>query len=130
MESFKKKFVKSQHSVSRFCHLTRFFYCFFIIFLQKLWRSLKLSRPGTILGSPLTYSWETSKPFWKQRALSFKVSVTSIVEFQRSWTKAELLREGIIFLIQLFARAILLMKKLEIEKTKPTFIIPVLKVEY
>ena len=44
--------------------------------------------------------------------------------------KAELLQEGIIFLIHLFARAILLMKKLEIEKTKPTFIISVLKVEY
>ena len=34
--------------------------------------------------------------------------------------KAELLREGIIFLIHLFARAILLMKKLKIEKTKAT----------
>ena len=33
-------------------------------------------------------------------------------------------------LIHIFARAILLMKKLEIEKTKPTFIILVLKVEY
>ena len=33
-------------------------------------------------------------------------------------------------LIHIFARAILLMKKLEIEKTKPTFIITVLKVEY
>ena len=44
--------------------------------------------------------------------------------------KAELLREGVIFLIHLFARAILLMKKLEIKKTKPTFIISVLKVEY
>ena len=34
--------------------------------------------------------------------------------------KAELLREGIIFLIHLFARAILLMKKLKIEETKAT----------
>ena len=33
-------------------------------------------------------------------------------------------------LIHIFARAILLMKKLEIAKTKPTFIISVLKVEY
>ena len=32
-------------------------------------------------------------------------------------------------LIHIFARAILLMKKLEIEKTKPSFIISVLKVE-
>ena len=34
--------------------------------------------------------------------------------------KAELLREGIIFLIHLFARAILSMKKLKIEETKAT----------
>ena len=44
-------------------------------------------------------------------------------------TKAELLQEGIFFLLQLFAREVLVMKKLEIEKTKPTFIISVLKVE-
>ena len=42
-------------------------------------------------------------------------------------TKAKLLQ---LKLIHIFARAILLMKKLEIEKTKPTFIISVLKVEY
>ena len=47
-----------------------------------------------------------------------------------SSTKAELLQEGIFFLIHLFARDVLVMKKLEIEKTKPTFIISVLKVEY
>ena len=35
-------------------------------------------------------------------------------------TKAELLQEGIILLIHLFARAILLMKKLKIEETKAT----------
>jgi hypothetical protein len=34
--------------------------------------------------------------------------------------KAELLQEGIIFLIHLFARVILLMKKLKIEETKFT----------
>ena len=44
--------------------------------------------------------------------------------------KAKLQKEGIFFLVHLFARDILLMKKLEIEKTKPTFIISVLKVEY
>ena len=32
--------------------------------------------------------------------------------------------------MHLFARELFLMKKLEIEKTKPTFIISVLKVEY
>ena len=41
--------------------------------------------------------------------------------------KAKLLQ---LKLIQIFARAILLMKKLEIKKTKPTFIISVLKVDY
>ena len=44
--------------------------------------------------------------------------------------KAELLQEGIFFLIQLFARAVLVMKKWDIKKTKPTFILSVLKVEY
>ena len=44
--------------------------------------------------------------------------------------KAELLQEDIFFLIHLFAIDILVMKKLEIEKTKPIFIISVLKVEY
>ena len=34
------------------------------------------------------------------------------------------------FLIHLFARDILVMKKLEIEKTKPTFMMSVLKTEY
>ena len=43
--------------------------------------------------------------------------------------KAELLQEGIFFLLHLFARDVLVMKKLEIEKTKPTFIISVLKVD-
>ena len=45
-------------------------------------------------------------------------------------TKAELLQEGIFFLIHYFARDVLAVKKLEIEKTKPTLIISVLKVEY
>jgi hypothetical protein len=40
------------------------------------------------------------------------------------------MQEGIFSLIHLFARHVLVMKKLEIEKTKPTFIISVLKVEY
>ena len=35
--------------------------------------------------------------------------------------KAELLRESIIFLIRLFARAILLLKTLKIEETKATY---------
>ena len=42
-------------------------------------------------------------------------------------TKAELLE---LKPIHLFARELFLMKKLEIEKTKPTFIISVSKVEY
>ena len=47
-----------------------------------------------------------------------------------SSSKAELLQEGIFFHIHLFAREVLVMKKLGIEKTKTTFIISVLKVEY
>jgi hypothetical protein len=45
-------------------------------------------------------------------------------------SKAELLQEGIFFLIHLFVRDVLVMKKLEIEKTKPTLNISVLKVDY
>ena len=51
-----------------------------------------------------------------------------IIQFHQ--TKAKLLQVGIFLLIQLFAGAILLLKKLKVEKTKPTFIISVLKVEY
>jgi ABC-type iron transport system FetAB permease component len=46
--------------------------------------------------------------------------------FQLDNTKAKLLQ---LKLIHIFARATLLMKKLKIEKTKPTFIISVLKVD-
>ena len=57
------------------------------------------------------------------------------MRFFRCWLKqnkstAELLQEGIFFLIYLFVRDVLVIKKLEIEKTKPNFIISVLKVEY
>jgi hypothetical protein len=44
--------------------------------------------------------------------------------------KAELLQEGIFFFIHIFARDVLVIKRMEIEKTKPIFIISVLKVEY
>ena len=46
---------------------------------------------------------------------------------ESSSIKAKLLQ---LKLIRIFARAILLMKKLEIEKTKSTFITSVLKVEF
>ena len=39
-------------------------------------------------------------------------------------------RKDVFFLVHLFARDVLVMIKLEIEKTKPTFIISVLKVKY
>ena len=48
----------------------------------------------------------------------------------QGYYKAELLQDGIFFLIHLFARDVLVMKKLEINKTKPTFITSVLIVEY
>ena len=53
-----------------------------------------------------------------------------VEKWQMAVTKAELLQEGIFFLIHLFARDVLIMKKLQIEKTKLTFIISFLKVEY
>ena len=39
----------------------------------------------------------------------------------KSPNKAEFRKEGIFFLLQLFARDVLVMKKLEIKKTKPAF---------
>jgi hypothetical protein len=50
-----------------------------------------------------------------------------LLALSASPSKAKLLQ---LKLIHILARAILLMKKLEIEKTKSTFIISVLKVEY
>ena len=65
------------------------------------------------------------------------MSILQKFEFTMIWnptslgiTKAELLQECIFSLIHLFARDVLVMKKFEIEKTKPTFITSVLKVEY
>ena len=46
---------------------------------------------------------------------------------RKNCSKAKLLQEGIFFLLQLFARDVLVMKTLEIEKTKPTFIISTFK---
>ena len=55
----------------------------------------------------------------------------NMFKFRKSYSnKAEFSQEGIFLVLQLFARLILSIKKLEIEKTKPTFIISVLKVEY
>ena len=52
------------------------------------------------------------------------------LEIWKTYNKAKLLQEGIFILIHLFASDILVMKKMEIEKTKPTFIISVLKVVF
>ena len=41
------------------------------------------------------------------------------------WNKFESLQDGIFFLVHIFARDILVEKKLEFQKTKPTFIISV-----
>ena len=46
------------------------------------------------------------------------------------WTLKLNYCKNFFFLIHVFARDVLVMKKLEIEKAKPTFIISVLKVEY
>ena len=46
--------------------------------------------------------------------------VFKYLQFSNHMYKAELLQECIVFLIRLFARAILLMKKLKIEKIKAT----------
>ena len=65
-----------------------------------------------------------------QSILRFLAKKTGLLCSQKFVTKAELLQEGIFFLIQLFARAVLVMTKWEIQKFKPTFIVSVFKVEY
>ena len=61
---------------------------------------------------------------------NFKISDLVMNSTIILFTKAELLQEGIFFLIHLFVRVVLVMKTLKIEKTKPTLTISVLKVEY
>ena len=58
------------------------------------------------------------------------ISISKLRKINLFRTNAELLQEGLFFLIHLFARDVSVMKKLEIEKTKHTSIISVLKVEY
>ena len=53
-----------------------------------------------------------------------------LIQFLKNLLKLNYCKKVFFFLIHLFARDVLVMKKLEIEKTKPTFIISVLKVEY
>ena len=48
---------------------------------------------------------------------------------KKLFPKAEFTQEGIFFLLQLFARDVLVMKKLEIETTKPTFFISTFKTD-
>ena len=52
------------------------------------------------------------------------------LEIWKTYNKAKLLQEGIFILIHLFASDILVMKKLEIEKTEPTLIISVFQLFY
>ena len=78
------------------------------------------------------YITNMSSAFLFDSFLSLRDQIRSLV----GWLLL-IYREGVshlselkIKLIHLFAKAILLMKKLEIKKTKPTFIISVLKVEH
>ena len=94
----------------------------FISSFGSWWKSSQFSRSWAPPLKFHTIAWTTI----------FVQKLRSIFPFWMSkhLIKAELLQEGIFFLIHLFARDILVMKNLEIEKTKPTFIISVLKVEY
>ena len=66
--------------------------------------------------------------FIVRRGIPYKIFLSHIFRISATCAKAELLQECIFFLIHLFARDVIVMKKLEIEKTKPTFIMSVLKV--
>ena len=76
--------------------------------------------------------WSNFVTFWENLNcifLGFSQSLGVVLIPGKRNPEAELLQEGIFFLIHLFARDILVKKKFEIEKTKPTFIMSVLKVE-
>ena len=60
-----------------------------------------------------------SKHFWKNILVSSDASAEGPGRHLEH-NKAKLQKEGIFFLIHLFARDILLMKRLEIEETKTT----------
>ena len=80
------------------------------------------------------FQWQLSSngnlvPMATKVLMATKVSMATKVPIVTQWqqkfhwqlsSKAELLQEGIFFLLQLFARDILSMKELEIEETKTT----------
>ena len=57
-----------------------------------------------------------------------QISTTTVINIL-GLLKPNNCRKGFFFLLQLFARGVLVMKKLEIEKTKPTFIISTFKTD-
>ena len=78
--------------------------------------------------SPLVLTWQQiSKTVKRPRRSNYLTTQGSPKHGHSNKSKAELLHEGIFFLINLFARDVLVLKTLEMEKTKPTFIISVLK---
>ena len=52
--------------------------------------------------------------------MAFRIRYNLVTDQKYILTKDKLQKEGIFFLIHLFAREILLMKKLQIEETKAT----------
>ena len=76
---------------------------------------------GSSAHSIIEYNFLRGEP-----SISYFEILISVISYQSN-TKAELVQ---VTKFQLFAWENLLIKKLEIQKTKPTFIISVLKVEY
>ena len=97
-----------------------------LLLLPKFARKLQLCYQTNRFSS-ISYFWLRARAHDPEKDFAF-ASLTREVKTSRS--KAELLQEGIFFLIHLFAKDVSVMKKLEIKKTKPTFIILFLKVEY
>ena len=95
------------------------------IHIRRIWvtSNALFSSPTINLFPTFCFLYKTERLFYRCMKFHFNSN-----EFNE--TKAELLQEGIFFLIHLFARDVLVVKKLKIGKTKPTFIISVLKVEY
>jgi len=80
------------------------------------------------------HKFKLKKSYFQIISTFFRLPLFAKFEFDRTdnqpWKKFVKAKFLQLKLLQIFARDIFLMKKLEIEKTKPTFIISVLKVEY
>ena len=148
-QTYKTKCTKLSNSDEKLAFLYRFTFlnksllnweqlrkCGNLFFIKlgnnSFFRSHKQTRffPGTVNFSKLVLSALKGQIPKLNDVWCFQSKVKNSSQTDHSYSKAELLQEGIFFLVHLYARDVLVLKKLEIKKTKPTLIMSVLKVEY